>query len=62
MQYGFVRALVAAPAHEVIPVSEDDTGRPLLHPVLAVAPEVVAIGVVDFHLKKIIMELTVCLC
>ena len=44
------------PAHEVVPVLKDNTGESLLNPVHTVAPEVVAVGVVDFHLDKITMS------
>ena len=53
---------LSPPAHKVVPVLEDNAGESLLDPVHTVAPEVVAVGVVDFHLKKVIMELTVSLC
>ena len=50
---------LSPPAHKVVPVLEDNASESLLDPVHTVAPEVVTVGVIDFHLNKIIVELTV---
>merc|ERR1719370_2348341 len=41
---------VAEPAHQVVSICQDNTGESLLDSMHTVAPEVITVGVIDFHL------------
>ena len=43
---------LSLPAHQVVSICKDDTGETLLNSVHTVSPEVITVGVIDFHLRR----------
>ena len=43
---------LSLPAHQVVSICKDDTGETLLNSVHTVPPEVITVGVIDFHLRR----------
>ena len=39
------------PPHQVVPIGEDNTSQAFLDSMNTVAPEVITVGVIDFHLR-----------